>query len=167
MRFGRSLTGLLGFAFATILVFWFALTGSRSAGVIINPGGVVGSNTAVLLGILLLVASGFWLGAKRLSDRFTSATSGVKIGNEEETLEALKRRYVAGEIDEAEFERQLETLFENESVEAAKRRVENTSTTPESPQESQTAPPVEGGSTPATIHQRRGRNTRSGHGRCK
>ncbi|APE94991.1 SHOCT domain-containing protein [Halodesulfurarchaeum formicicum] len=32
------------------------------------------------------------------------------------SLEALKQRYVAGEIDDVEFERKLETLFENETV---------------------------------------------------
>lgn len=43
--------------------------------------------------------------------------------DEEESLETLKRRYVEGTIDQVEFERKLETLFENETVSDAKQSV--------------------------------------------
>ncbi|MDR5655636.1 SHOCT domain-containing protein [Halodesulfurarchaeum sp. HSR-GB] len=40
------------------------------------------------------------------------------------SLEALKQRYVAGEIDDVEFERKLETLFENETVSDVERSLQ-------------------------------------------
>ncbi|QFU84330.1 SHOCT domain-containing protein [Natronorubrum aibiense] len=43
--------------------------------------------------------------------------------SDEEALEALKRRYASGELDDAEFERQLETLLENETLDDVENRV--------------------------------------------
>lgn len=79
---------------------------------------------AVLLPMVAVLSDhyGPFLGGSR--DRNRSRTREVEDGrSEEETaLEALKRRYAEGEIDEAEFERRLERLVENETVEDVERR---------------------------------------------
>jgi uncharacterized membrane protein len=43
----------------------------------------------------------------------------------EDALEALKRRYAEGEIDEIEFEERLEALIENESIEDVRHRLDD------------------------------------------
>lgn len=43
---------------------------------------------------------------------------------EDDALETLKRRYARGEIDDEEFERRLERLVENESIDEVEARFE-------------------------------------------
>lgn len=50
--------------------------------------------------------------------------SDEPIDEESDALATLQNRYASGEIDDAEFERQLERLLENETVEDVEQRVE-------------------------------------------
>ncbi|WP_070364489.1 SHOCT domain-containing protein [Halodesulfurarchaeum formicicum] len=62
------------------------------------------------------------------------------------SLEALKQRYVAGEIDDIEFERKLETLFENETVSdqrSLQRETDSTGDPESSPETVEPEPRVE------------------------
>lgn len=69
-----------------------------------------------------------YLATRSLADRGSQSTFETNgSADNEEALEALKRRYATGEIDEIEFERKLETLFETETVADAKRRVDTAS----------------------------------------
>lgn len=61
----------------------------------------------VALGAVVVLGGLAWVVLSR-SEASTDET--------DDALAALKRRYVAGEIDEATYERRLETLFETETV---------------------------------------------------
>jgi len=60
----------------------------------------------------------------RLLGASSAERDGQPVDEDEAALEALKRRYARGEIDEAEFERRTATLLENESVDDARERIE-------------------------------------------
>jgi len=53
-------------------------------------------------------------------------SSTTQSTDDEAALEALKRRYARGELDDAEFERRTAMLLENESIEDVRSRVEGT-----------------------------------------
>ncbi|RBI61460.1 SHOCT domain-containing protein [halophilic archaeon] len=65
-----------------------------------------------------------------LSDTFAPDADAADEGDSEErddtqdALDALRSRYARGEIDEAEFERRVERLLENETVDDASARRE-------------------------------------------
>lgn len=59
------------------------------------------------LGGVVVLAGVAWVASSR---------RGAATDETDDALEALKRRYVAGEIDEATYERRLEALFETETV---------------------------------------------------
>jgi uncharacterized membrane protein len=61
---------------------------------------------------------------KLYESRRASASDATPADADEEALAALRRRYAAGEIDEAEFERRVERLLETESVADAREYVD-------------------------------------------
>lgn len=169
MRIRPSRAGPIGLILGAILLSWLVLAAGRVGGTFANPLGVAGSTNAILLAIGILVTGGILSAVRtRFVGSSPNAATGVHTNaGDDEALDVLKQRYVAGEIDEATFERQLEALFETETVEDAKRRVENTATSVEQPPESNPEPPVERGSSQSTSHPARRTKTRSRHGHCK
>lgn len=121
MRMGRP-----GFGILMILVATAMVTGSfRAAGSYggWSPAGVGTIQIVLLVAAMIGIAV---LGTKYLignSERSTVDTTSP--ANTEAALETLKKRYASGKIDEIEFERKLELLFETETVADAERRVEN------------------------------------------
>lgn len=127
MRIRRS-----GFSIGMILVAAVIMTGVfRSGGSFAT--GIPASSGSVQL-VLLFVAV---LGIAVLSMKYFTGSSSQSPfdttgpADTEEALETLKRRYAAGELDEIEFERKLEMLFETETVDDAERRVETQSVSTE------------------------------------
>lgn len=126
-----------GYAIGMVLVAAVIMTGVfRSGGSFAT--GIPASNGSVQL-VLLFVAV---LGIAVLSMKFFTDNSPQSpfdttgSADTEEALETLKRRFAAGELDEIEFERKLEMLFETETVDDAERRVETQSISAEQrPQE--------------------------------
>lgn len=159
----------MGLILGAILLSWLILAAGGAGGAFANPLGVAGSTNAILLAIVILVTGGILLAVgKRFVGSSTNSATGVYTNEgEDEALEGLKQRYVAGEIDEATFERQLEALFETETVEDAKRRVENTDTSVGQPPEPNPEPHVERGSVQPNIHPVSRNKTRSRNGHCK
>lgn len=92
----------------------------------------VGSVQLVLLVMGVLGIA--YLATEYVTDRLSKPPSETSdSADSEEALEALKRRYATGEIDEIEFDRKLETLFETETVADAKRRIETKSVSDDQP----------------------------------
>ena len=60
--------------------------------------------------------------------RWLLERSDDQAGEERDALETLRERYASGEIDDAAFERQLERLLENETIEDVEERVERETT---------------------------------------
>jgi len=81
--------------------------------------GLVAAGSAIpwnwLLPALLVGAGTVWVLAKRDTDGRPEGIDASST-NENAALETLKRQYAVGEIDDAEFERRLETLLETDSV---------------------------------------------------
>lgn len=121
MRIGRLGLGIGGILVATgilggIFRPWgpFAGGGPASAGSVQHGVFVIG-----------VVGIGF-LATKRFTDRTSKSmfeTNGST--DSKEDLAVLKRRYAEGEMDETEFDRKLDILFETETVAEAERRVES------------------------------------------
>lgn len=57
-------------------------------------------------------------------EREQDAGDGTARSEQQDALEALRSRYARGELSETEFERRLERLVETETVEDARRSVE-------------------------------------------
>ncbi len=159
----------MGVVFGAILVFWLIVTVFGASGLAVNPLGLAGGDNAVLFAILVLVTGGILLAATKLfTESPTHSTTGIDSSEgKKEALEALKRRYVADEIDETTFERKLETLFETETVADAERRIETTSSSAGGTAELKTDPPAERQTPQPATRPARRTTTRSRHGHCK
>lgn len=80
--------------------------------------GIAGIGGLWLPAALVVAAALAWVGSNPVAGRggrSGGSSAGATSGGE--ALETLKEQYAAGEIDEAEFERRVETLLETEPVE--------------------------------------------------
>lgn len=118
---------------------------------------------------LVLVVSGLaYLATELFTSGLTEAAfESTGSDDSEEALEALKRRYAAGEIEEMEFERRLETLFETETVADAKGRVEQTSVSDDQSPRQDAGPERDDGDPHRSDRHSRRQRRRSGGGHCK
>lgn len=127
MRVGRP-----GFALGMLLVLVAITTVTFLSGGWVG-GGIPASGESVQLGLVIVAVFGIGVLA---TNYFTDSDSQSRFDangsvDAEEALETLKRRYAAGDLDEIEFERKLEVLFETETVADAQRRVETRSVSDE------------------------------------
>lgn len=165
---GRHRFGPVGLLIGGLLVATFissrlmvATPTSRSGGAFLGVG-------TLQLALIALAAGGvLYLALSRFTEPTSSAVKTSDTNGEEAALEALKKRYVAGEIDQVEYELRLETLFETETVADAKRRVETKSASDEETPERDVTPRSDevGRKRVETPRKRRRANSHRGH--CK
>ncbi|WP_433629252.1 SHOCT domain-containing protein [Halomicrococcus sp. NG-SE-24] len=96
--------------------------GAWLVGLVVFGGGLLVASPTIawywLPLMLLLVAGVAWV----LTDRESESQTGNHRSNpdastdKEAALDTLKQQYAVGEIGDAEFERRLETLLENETI---------------------------------------------------
>ncbi|UPV76943.1 SHOCT domain-containing protein (plasmid) [Halorussus limi] len=96
---------------------------------------------------------------KLLSQTRSYGSNSGATANKQKALDTLKQQYAVGEIDEAEFERRLETLLENESIADVENRTDVNSDTASETQ------PIEEGTTKQGPHHRQTCHRRGKHHR--
>lgn len=163
MRIGRSGLGIGGILVATgIMGGIFRPWGPFAGG---GPASAGSVQLAVFVVAVLGIGS---LATKRFTDRTSKSTFETNgSADSEEALEVLERRYAEGEIDETEFDRKLDILFETETVAEAEHRAESKSVSDEQrPREEPASGSVDRYARPSERSSKRPR-PRSRRGHCK
>lgn len=126
--------GRFRFGMGAIIVAIAITTGILRSGRPYVGGGAWGGGSGTLLFLVVGVLGIAVLARRFIADRPTRSSSRTDgTDDTEAALERLKGRYVAGEIDETEYERKLATLFETETVPDAPRVAETRSPADEHP----------------------------------
>lgn len=76
------------------------------------PGETAGVVSAAVLGVFGLWIVGRWVRLHRLDRPGDERGESADARDQRDPLEKLKERYAAGEISDAEFEKQLDTLLD-------------------------------------------------------
>jgi uncharacterized membrane protein len=163
MQMGRP-----GLGMGVILVAAVLMTGVFGIGGSFG-GAIPASAGSIQLGILAVVVVGIAvLVTNHVADRSSqSPFDSDGTADTEDALEALKRRYANGEIDETEFERKLEMLFETETVADAERRVETQSRSAEDRTQEEPSSDRDGNYRPPAERQPKRQRSRTRRGHCK